>query len=127
MSAEKRWRLVCYDIRDPIRYRKAYKIIRGTGERVQYSVFRCRLDDLEMEKLRWRLAKVLSPDDALLVVDLCPGCSRKVISRNHVPGWAEEPATFRIVAGALHASEHESNETCEHSMSSPSKDGGSDL
>lgn len=99
MSAEKRWRLVCYDIRDPARYRKAYRIIGGAGERVQYSVFRCRLDDREMERLRWRLAKVMDAEDALLVVDLCPSCARRVISKNHVPGWDEQPSSYVVIGG----------------------------
>jgi len=96
MSADKKWRLVAYDVRDPKRYRKVFKILRGTGHSVQYSIFRCRLDDREAEKLRWRLAKVMDPVDRLLVVDLCPGCASKVISRNHVEGWADEPATHLI-------------------------------
>jgi CRISPR-associated protein Cas2 len=97
MGAEKRWRLVCYDVRDPKRYRKLFKIIRGAGESVQYSVFRCRLDDLQTERLRWRLSEVMAPEDSLLIVDLCPSCSHKVITRNHVQGWSEEPDSFRIV------------------------------
>jgi CRISPR-associated protein Cas2 len=97
MSAEKRWRLVCYDVRDDARYRKVFKIVRGAGESVQYSVFRCRLDDLEAERLRWRLSEVMDPEDALLIVDLCPRCARKIVARNQVDGWEEDPATFRIL------------------------------
>ena len=100
MSAEKRWRLVCYDVRDPKRYRRLFKIVKGAGEAVQYSVFRCRLDDGETERLRWRLAQVMAPEDSLLIVDLCPSCSRRVVTRNHVDGWTEERATFRIVGAA---------------------------
>ncbi len=100
MSADRRWRLVCYDVRDDKRYRKVFKIVKGAGERVQYSVFRCRLDDLETERLRWRLAKVMAPEDSLLVLDLCPGCARRVIARNQVQGWAAEPPSFRIVGAA---------------------------
>lgn len=99
MSAEKRWRLVCYDVRDPKRYRKLFKIVKGAGEAVQYSIFRCRLDDAATERLRWRLSQVLTPDDSLLIVDLCPSCARRVVTRNHVDGWTEKPATFRIVDG----------------------------
>lgn len=98
MSAEKRWRLVCYDIRDEKRYRKVFKIVKGAGQAVQYSIFRCRLDDLETERLRWRLSQVMDPEDALLIVDLCPSCAHRVVSRNHVAGWTETPASFRIVA-----------------------------
>lgn len=97
MSADKRWRLVCYDVRDPKRYRKVHKIIRGSGEPVQYSIFRCRLDDRESERLRWRLSRVMDSEDALLIVDLCPSCAHKVVSRNHVEGWSERPPPFRIV------------------------------
>ena len=101
MGAEKRWRLVCYDVRDPKRYRRLFKIMKGSGESVQYSVFRCHLDDSETERLRWRLSEVMAPEDALLVIDLCPSCARKVVSRNHVEGWTEQPATFRIVGQPL--------------------------
>ena len=92
-AADKRWRLVAYDIRDPARWRKVYKIVRGAGERVQYSLFRCRLDNRDVERLRWRLARVMAPEDSLLVVDLCPTCASNVIARNHVEGW--EPASWR--------------------------------
>lgn len=97
MSAQKRWRLVCYDVRDDARYRKVFKIIRGAGESVQYSIFRCRIDDVGAERLRWRLSRVMDPEDALLIVDLCPGCARRVVTRNHVTGWHEEPPAFRFV------------------------------
>lgn len=49
--AEKRWYLVSYDIRDQVRWRRAYKTLKGTGERIQYSLFRCRLSMTEMEAL----------------------------------------------------------------------------
>lgn len=101
MSNEKRWRLVCYDIRDPKRYRKAYKVIRGRGQRLQYSIFRCFLDPREVEELRWQLEKVLDKVDRLLVVDLCPGCAANAISRNHVDGWQERPQAFRIVGSIV--------------------------
>ena len=97
MSADKRWRLICYDVRDPKRYRELYKVMKGIGRRIQYSVFRSRLDDREIEQLRWKLAKILDPVDRLLVVDLCPTCASRAISRNHVEGWTEKPAPFTIV------------------------------
>lgn len=99
MAAEKRWWLVCYDIRDPKRHRAAHRLLKGAGRPVQYSIFRCRLDDLEIEKLRWELAKVLDATDRLLVVDLCPRCAERVISRNHVEGWARAPESFRVLTG----------------------------
>jgi CRISPR-associated protein Cas2 len=97
MSADKRWRLICYDVRDPKRYRSLYKVMKGVGRRIQYSVFRSRLDDREVEQLRWKLAKILDPVDRLLVVDLCPSCASRAISRNHVEGWTDKPVLYTVV------------------------------
>jgi CRISPR-associated protein Cas2 len=99
MSADKRWRLICYDIRKPARWRKVYKLMRGAGEPVQYSIFRCRLDDRETEKLRWQLAEVMAEDDSLLIIDLCGKCASNVVARNHVEGWNVKPSAFRIIGG----------------------------
>jgi CRISPR-associated protein Cas2 len=101
MSEEtRRWRLVCYDIRDPRRYRKIYKVIRGEGDRLQYSVFRCRLDDRQTEELRWRMLQHMAPEDALLIVDLCPSCAGRVVSRNHLSDWKDPSSEFRILGRA---------------------------
>jgi CRISPR-associated protein Cas2 len=97
MSAEKRWRLICYDIRDVKRYRKVFKLLRGAGRSVQYSIFRARLDDRQTEQLRWELSRLMAPEDALLIIDLCPRCANTVVSRNHVDGWTTEPASFSII------------------------------
>ena len=97
MSSEKRWRLICYDIREPARYRKVFKLLRGTGESVQYSIFRARLDDRETERLRWEMSKLMAQEDALLIIDLCPRCAANVIARNHVEGWTAEPQPFAII------------------------------
>lgn len=104
MSADKRWRLVCYDIREPARWREVYKIIRGRGHRVQYSIYRVRLDDRQVEQLRWELAQVMAEEDALLIVDLCPTCSANVVSKNHIDGWQGEVSRFRVIGGSAHAS-----------------------
>ena len=77
----------------------------GVGERVQY-YFRCRLDNREVERLRWRLARVMAPEDSLLVVNLCPTCASNVIARNHVDGWETRPSTFRII-GSIAAADPE--------------------
>ncbi|MCS6913777.1 MAG: CRISPR-associated endonuclease Cas2 [Myxococcales bacterium] len=92
-----RWRLVCYDIRDPTRYRRAHKLIKGYGETVQYSMFRCHLDDRQTAELRLELARVLSDEDSLLILDLCPRCASRVVSQNHKAGWDQEPASFLVV------------------------------
>jgi CRISPR-associated protein Cas2 len=97
MSADKRWRLICYDILDVKRYRKVFKLLRGAGRSVQYSIFRARLDDRETEQLRWELSRLMAPEDSLLIIDLCPRCAGTVVSRNHVDGWTTQPASFTII------------------------------
>lgn len=50
----RRYVLVSYDISDAKRWRKVYKIVRGYGTHVQYSVFLCQLtvqDEVEMQQL----------------------------------------------------------------------------
>lgn len=103
MGADKRWRLVCYDIREPARWRDVYKIVRGCGHRVQYSIYRARLDDQQVEQLRWELAQVMAEEDSLLIVDLCPTCASHVISRNHIDGWQDKVSRFRVIGGGMHA------------------------
>lgn len=120
MSAEKRWRLVCYDIRSPERWRKVFKLVRGAGESVQYSVFRCRLDDRETEKLKWQLAQVMEPEDSLLVIDLCSKCATNVVTRNHVAGWAVKPPTFRIIGGDSQQAPTDGESTIADSLSQAS-------
>lgn len=121
MAADKRWRLVAYDIREPARWRKVYKIMCGAGEWVQYSLFRCRLDNREVERLRWQLAQVIATEDSLLVVDLCPTCASNVVARNHVDGWEMQPPTFRIIVGKDADRDHERLDGVDEPELEPSK------
>ena len=94
-----RWRIVSFDIRDAKRYRRAAKILKGAAVRLQYSVFRARLDDRGIERLRWELARELADEDALLVIDLCPHCASRVVAKNQVDDWSVDPPTV-IFPGA---------------------------
>jgi CRISPR-associated protein Cas2 len=96
MAEAKLWYLVAYDIRDAARWRKAYKLIRGFGTRLQYSVFRCRLSRRQMEQLRWELERRLSAEDSVLFVGLCDGCVARIIARNRPEVWEAEES-FRIL------------------------------
>lgn len=108
MHETQRWRLVCYDIRDRKRYQRAHKVIKGYGEPVQYSIFRCRLDNRQTAELRWELSRLLTEEDSLLVIDLCHTCSGRVISQNHKAGWDAPLATFKIVLARPEAGEQAS-------------------
>ena len=39
MAQAKHWYLISYDIRDPKRWRRAYKLLQGYGESMQLSIF----------------------------------------------------------------------------------------
>lgn len=95
--AARHWYLVSYDIRDDKRWRAAYKQLRGRGERVQYSLFRCHLTRTELEALRWELERILDAADDLLVVHLCPRCAAGVEVRGQRERWDEPPPHFRII------------------------------
>lgn len=98
MAETKLWYLVCYDIRDEKRWRKAYRIVKGYGESIQYSIVRCRLSAKEIERLRWELEQVLDPIDSLLIVGLCDGCSARVTAKNRPESWdGAPPPRFTIV------------------------------
>jgi CRISPR-associated protein Cas2 len=97
--AEKSWHLITYDIRNPRRLRKVAKKLEGYGERIQYSVFRCRLDKVALEKLCWELAQIMKENDDLLVMPICSGCAERVPlhSTGDQSSWAARPPSFKIV------------------------------
>lgn len=63
--------LVTYDICDDKRLRKVFKAMKGFGEHIQYSVFRCALNETELALLKECVSLLISPyHDQILVVDL---------------------------------------------------------
>ncbi len=89
--------LVCYDIRDQKRWRKAYKLMQGHGERIQYSIFRCLLTQRTREKLRWELEKVLAKEDNLLLIRLSHQCVASIPTYNRPNTWLYLDEPYKIV------------------------------
>jgi CRISPR-associated protein Cas2 len=87
MAEPKHYYLICYDIQDPKRWRKAYKLLKGYGETLQYSIVRVRLNAREREKLRWHLEQILTPEDSLLIVGLCNHCIERIEACNRPEAW----------------------------------------
>jgi len=72
--------LVCYDISDDDRRRDVYKRLRGFGDHLQYSVFRCDLSSRELAELIAALDLLIDhDDDQVLIVDLGPTDGRASI------------------------------------------------
>lgn len=71
--SERRTIIVCYDIREPKRLRKVHKTMKSYGQSLQYSIFHCELDGMELERLKARLDPELEhTEDSVLFVDLGP-------------------------------------------------------
>ena len=69
--------LVSYDISDDKRLRQVFKIMRGYGDHLQYSVFECQLTPMDLVKLRGELGTVIHHDlDQVLFVNLGPAEGR---------------------------------------------------
>lgn len=94
------WWLVCYDVRDPERLRRAAKHMEGYGERMQYSVFRCWMTRREVERLRWELTERLTAEDDVLLIPVCQSCVAGICGIHHSaegPKWPPAPARHEIV------------------------------
>jgi CRISPR-associated protein Cas2 len=65
--------VVSYDISDPKRLRNVFKVMKGYGEHIQLSVFRCELTRSGLVELRARLAGIIHHgEDQVLFVDIGP-------------------------------------------------------
>ncbi len=63
--------IVCYDIANDKRLRNVYKIMRGFGKRLQYSVFMCELNEKERVILENRLLDIINrKEDQVLFIPL---------------------------------------------------------
>jgi CRISPR-associated protein Cas2 len=89
--------IICYDIRCPKRWRKAYKLLEGYGERIQYSIFRCVMNQRDREKLRWELETILAKEDSILFVRLSDRCVQDIPKYNRPGTWENTDKPFLIV------------------------------
>lgn len=69
--------VVCYDIADPRRLRRVFKLIRNWGDHLQLSVFRCELSPEELLRLEAEVAtEIHHQDDQVLIVYVGPAEGR---------------------------------------------------
>lgn len=85
--------VVTYDVRDDKRWRRVFKLMRGHGDHLQYSVFRCELNDRERAALIEKLAAVIKKDeDQVLLFPLGPAGGQREVNV-HAVGVAYAPVT----------------------------------
>jgi CRISPR-associated protein Cas2 len=71
MDEEERLYVVTYDISEPKRWRKVFKLMHGYGEWLQLSVFQCRLSRKRKVELQAALSEIISHNaDHVLLLDL---------------------------------------------------------
>lgn len=65
--------LVCYDVCDPKRLRKVFKVMKGFGEHLQLSVFACDLSKVQRVRMIRKLTgEINEREDSVVIVDLGP-------------------------------------------------------
>jgi CRISPR-associated protein Cas2 len=68
--------IVAYDISDPKRWRRIFKLMKGYGEWVQLSVFQCRLTPPQHAELIALLDPIINHnEDHIIILDLGPAAS----------------------------------------------------
>jgi len=71
--------VISYDISDDSKRNKVSDLLKNYGQRVQYSVFECRLDDKTFDKLLITLKTFVDSNDSIRVYQICEDCLKKVI------------------------------------------------
>lgn len=65
--------LVTYDVSNPKRLRKVFKILKGFGDHLQLSVFRCDLSRMQLAEMKMALLAVIEAEqDQILIIDVGP-------------------------------------------------------
>jgi CRISPR-associated protein Cas2 len=76
--------VVSYDVVDDKKRTQMAKALKNYGERVQKSVFECRVDDQHFIRLKQSLEKIMDMnEDSVRFYFLCKGC----IERIEISGW----------------------------------------
>ncbi len=72
--------LVSYDVCNDKRLRKVYKAMRGYGDHLQFSVFRCELSEREKAEMIAELTPIIAHDeDQVLIIDIGPADGRATV------------------------------------------------
>ena len=65
--------LVCYDISDEKRVKQVFKTMKGFGDHLQFSVFRCELTEMNLIRMKMALDEIIKvKEDQVLIFRLGP-------------------------------------------------------
>lgn len=69
--------IVTYDIRNDKRLRRVFRTLRNWGDHLQYSVFECQLNPVDLLRLKAELREIINAaHDQVLFIDLGPAAGR---------------------------------------------------
>lgn len=89
--------MVGFDISDDRRRYAVSKILKSFGERVQRSVFECRISEGQLHELRGRLSVAIDSDeDSVRMYSFCSACDGKIEMAGTMSS-VEEDEGFYIV------------------------------
>jgi CRISPR-associated protein Cas2 len=84
--------MVAYDITDDGRRRTVQRVLEAYGERVQFSVFECHIDETQLRSLKAEIDRHLEPQmDQVRWYCLCRGCAGAVEQDGNGP-VSEDPS-----------------------------------
>ena len=90
--------VVTYDISDPKRLRRVFRLMQGYGAHVQLSVFRCELSARELVELKVRLGEIIHHgEDQVLFIDVGPADGRAGTAISAIGRAYEEPDRYALV------------------------------
>ena len=91
--------IVSYDIADPKRLRRVHRTMRGFGDPLQYSVFRCDLSPSERILLLEALTPLLHHrEDQVMLINLGPSDARGLESIETLgKALAQEPERLAVI------------------------------
>lgn len=75
-GADENLYIVAYDISDPRRWRRVFRLMNGYGEWLQLSVFQCRLSRRRRIELKLALGEIIDhAQDHVVILDLGPAAA----------------------------------------------------
>lgn len=90
--------IVTYDISDPKRLKKVFQTLRGYGDHLQLSVFRCDLHRAERLVLERKLRSIIHhTKDQVLFIDIGPAQGRALFAIEAVGRPCAEPERTAVV------------------------------
>lgn len=72
--------IICFDVSDERRLRAVSKALEDVGNRVQYSVFECHLENKDLTELQEKLARIVDiKSDHIRYYPVCPKDQRGIL------------------------------------------------